>query len=105
MVSARKIACRQSRRSISSNGGTRKKVDELLACTNQESFHPRKNNSQGEADEQYLIAPSILSADFARLGEDTQKPWQLALMSCILTSWITTSSQSDDWANGAEILA
>ncbi len=23
---------------------------------------------------QYLIAPSILSADFARLGEDPQKP-------------------------------
>lgn len=23
---------------------------------------------------QYLIAPSILSADFARLGEDTAKP-------------------------------
>ena len=37
---------------------------------------------------QYLIAPSILSADFARLGEDTAKA--LAVMSCILTSWITT---------------
>ncbi len=39
---------------------------------------------------QYLIAPSILSADFARSGEDTAKARQLALMSCILTSWITT---------------
>lgn len=39
---------------------------------------------------QYLIAPSILSADFARLGEDTAKPWQRVQMSCILTSWITT---------------
>ncbi|PCN67631.1 ribulose-phosphate 3-epimerase [Yersinia pestis] len=27
----------------------------------------------GETDEKYLIAPSILSADFARLGEDTAK--------------------------------
>lgn len=40
---------------------------------------------------QYLIAPSILSADFARLVKIPQKPWQLALMSCILTSWITTT--------------
>lgn len=39
---------------------------------------------------QYLIAPSILSADFARLGEDTAKAPQRVQMSCILTSWITT---------------
>ncbi len=105
MVSARKIACRQSSTHISSNGGTRKKVDELLALYKQESFHPRKNNSQGEADETVFIAPSILSADFARLGEDTAKAWQRVQMSCILTSWITTMFPTDDWANGAEILA
>ncbi|MFP1453283.1 hypothetical protein ACLB1N_27275 [Escherichia coli] len=34
---------------------------------------------------QYLIAPSILSADFARLV-NTAKALQLALMSCILKS-------------------
>ncbi len=50
---------------------------------------------------QYLIAPSILSADFARLGEDTAKALAAGadvvhfdvmdnVMSCILTSWITT---------------
>lgn len=39
---------------------------------------------------QYLIAPSILSADFARLGEDTAKRWQPALMSYILMSWTIT---------------
>ncbi len=56
--SARKIACRQSSTQyLSSNGGTRKKVDELLALYNQESFHPRKNNSQGEADETVFDCP------------------------------------------------
>lgn len=61
------------RRSISSNGGTRKRWTNCWLCTNQESFHPRKNNSQGEADETVFDCPSILSADFARLGEDTAK--------------------------------
>lgn len=61
------------RRSISSNGGTRKKVDELLALYKPESFHPRKIILKEKRMKQYLIAPSILSADFARLGEDTAK--------------------------------
>lgn len=79
------------RRSISSNGGTRKKVDELLALYKPGVVSPAKKIILKEKRmKQYLIAPSILSADFARLGEDTAKPWQLALMSCILTSWITT---------------
>lgn len=39
------------RRSISSNGGTRKKVDELLALYKPGVVSPAKNNSQGEADE------------------------------------------------------
>lgn len=61
------------RRSISSNGGTRKKVDELLALYKPESFHPRKIILKEKRMKQYLIAPSILSADFARTGEDTAK--------------------------------
>lgn len=61
------------RRSISSNGGTRKKVDELLALYKPGVVSPAKNNSQGEADETVFDCPSILSADFARLGEDTAK--------------------------------
>lgn len=40
---------------------------------------------------QFLIAPSILSADFARLGEDTAKASRLARMSSISTLWITTT--------------
>ncbi len=32
---------------------------------------------------QYLIAPSILSADLPAWVKIPQKPWQLALMSCI----------------------
>lgn len=39
---------------------------------------------------QYLIAPSILSADFARTGEDTAKRWLPVLMLYTLTSWIIT---------------
>lgn len=39
---------------------------------------------------QYLIAPSILSADFARLGEDTAKALAAVLMLYTLTSWIIT---------------
>lgn len=61
------------RRSISSNGGTRKRWTNCWLCTNQESFHPRKIILKEKRMKQYLIAPSILSADFARLGEDTAK--------------------------------
>ena len=39
---------------------------------------------------QFLIAPSILSADFARLGETRLKLSRLAQMSSISTLWITT---------------
>mgnify|MGYP000273193995 CR=1 FL=1 len=35
---------------------------------------------------QYLIAPSILSADFARLGEDTAKRWRRVRM-LLISSW------------------
>ncbi|STP17222.1 ribulose-phosphate 3-epimerase [Escherichia coli] len=55
---------------------------------------------------QYLIAPSILSADFARLGEDTAKA--LAAGADVVHFDVMDKplcSQSDDWANGAEILA
>ncbi len=62
------------RRSISSNGGTRKKVDELLALYKTRSrFTREKIILKEKRMKQYLIAPSILSADFARLGEDTAK--------------------------------
>ncbi|UMX79535.1 hypothetical protein MJ575_27290 [Klebsiella pneumoniae] len=48
---------------------------------------------------QYLIAPSILSADFARLGEDTAKALAAVRMSCnFSTLWTTTTCQPDDWA-------
>ena len=40
---------------------------------------------------QYLIAPSILSADFARLGEDTAKA---LAASCTSTLWTTTTCQT-----------
>lgn len=39
---------------------------------------------------QYLIAPSILSADFARTGEDTAKATAAGADVVHLTSWITT---------------
>ncbi len=45
------------RRSISSNGGTRKKVDELLALYQPESQRLQENNSQGEADETVFDCP------------------------------------------------
>lgn len=47
------------RRSISSNGGTRKKVDELLALYKPESFHPRKIILKEKRMKQYLIAPQF----------------------------------------------
>jgi ribulose-phosphate 3-epimerase len=37
------------------------------------TVRPRLNNFKEMRMKQYLIAPSILSADFARLGEDTAK--------------------------------
>lgn len=40
---------------------------------------------------QFLIAPSILSADFARLGEDTANALAAVRMSYISTLWITTT--------------
>lgn len=56
------------RRSISSNGGTRKGGRTRLFIA-PEPFCPPVNTFQGDADETVLIAPSILSADFARTGE------------------------------------
>lgn len=35
------------------------------------TVRPRPNKFQGDADEAVFDCPSILSADFARLGEDT----------------------------------
>ncbi|XPE54307.1 DNA adenine methylase [Shigella flexneri] len=43
--------------SISSNGGTRKKVDELLALYKAGVSFTAKNNSQGEADETVFDCP------------------------------------------------
>lgn len=40
---------------------------------------------------QFLIAPSILSADFARLVKTLPKLSRLARMSSISTLWITTT--------------
>lgn len=78
------------RRSISSNGGTRKKVDELLALYKPGVVSPAKNNSQGEADETVFDCPQFCRLILPAWVKIPQKPWQLALMSCILTSWITT---------------
>ncbi len=47
------------RRSISSNGGTRKRWTNCWLCTNQESFHPRKIILKEKRMKQYLIAPQF----------------------------------------------
>lgn len=45
------------RRSISSNGGTRKRWTNCWLCTNRGVVSPAKNNSQGEADETVFDCP------------------------------------------------
>ncbi|CCJ81369.1 Methyl-directed repair DNA adenine methylase [Cronobacter dublinensis 1210] len=63
------------RRSISSNGGTRRKGGRTAGALRSLSrFRPPYTQDLMEKRmKQYLIAPSILSADFARLGEDTAR--------------------------------
>ena len=53
---------------------------------------------------QYLIAPSILSADFARLGEDTAKA--LAAGADVVRRYgQPLRAKPDDWPDGAEVTA
>ena len=52
---------------------------------------------------QYLIAPSILSADFARLGEDTAKA--LAAGRALRRYGQPLRAKPDDWPDGAEVTA
>ena len=59
------------RRSISSNGGTRGRTAGFVQTRSR--FTREKIILKEKRMKQYLIAPSILSADFARLGEDTAK--------------------------------
>lgn len=76
------------RRHISGNGDARKKVNELLAFYPTSTSRPPKTSrfsaitsipvianksNQEKPVKPYLIAPSILSANFACLGDDTQQ--------------------------------
>ena len=47
----------------------------------------------------YLIAPSILAADFARLGEEVDTVLQAGADGFISTSW-TTTGPTCHWTDG-----
>ena len=61
------------RRSISNNRGTQKGGRTAGFVRTRSRFTREKIILKEKRMKQYLIAPSILSADFARLGEDTAK--------------------------------
>ena len=55
---------------------------------------------------QYLIAPSILSADFARLGEDTAKALAAGADVVHFDGYgQPLRAKPDDWPDGAEVTA
>ncbi|STV11658.1 ribulose-phosphate 3-epimerase [Klebsiella pneumoniae subsp. ozaenae] len=55
---------------------------------------------------QYLIAPSILSADFARLGEDTAKALAAGADVVHFRRYgQPLRAKPDDWPDGAEVTA
>lgn len=54
---------------------------------------------------QYLIAPSILSADFARLGEDTAKALAAGADVALRRYGQPLRAKPDDWPDGAEVTA
>jgi hypothetical protein len=56
------------------------------------SYNARHRDSANRcAMQPYAIAPSILSADFARLGEDVDKVWPRVPTSSTSMSWTTTT--------------